>query len=58
MPAVQIYTFAIVSVPFVPVVSMNAVLYHLPGAGIVLLTSVYTVFLGLVIGAIINLLAK
>ena len=58
MTSVQLYTFAIVSVLFVPCISTIAVLYRQLGARIAILTSVYTVFLGLLIGAIINLLIK
>lgn len=58
MSSVQLYTFAIVSVLFVPCISTIAVLYRQLGARIALLMSVYTVFLGLLIGAIINLLVK
>ncbi|PKL70003.1 MAG: ferrous iron transport protein B [Methanomicrobiales archaeon HGW-Methanomicrobiales-1] len=58
MSSVQLYTFAIVSVLFVPCVSTIAVLYRQLGAKIAIVTSVYTVFLGLFIGAIINLLMK
>jgi ferrous iron transport protein B len=58
MTSVQLYTFAIVSVLFVPCVSTIAVLYRQLGARIAIITSVYTVFLGLFIGAIINILMK
>jgi ferrous iron transport protein B len=58
MTSVQLYTFAIVSVLFVPCISTIAVLYKQLGARIAILTSVYTVFLGLLIGAIINILIK
>jgi ferrous iron transport protein B len=58
MTSAQLYSFAIVSVLFVPCVSTIAVLYRQLGAKIAFLTSVYTVFLGLLIGAIINLLVK
>jgi ferrous iron transport protein B len=58
MSAGQLYTFAIVSVLFVPCISTIAVLYRQMGARIAILISVYTVFLGLTIGAIINLLIK
>jgi ferrous iron transport protein B len=58
MSAGQLYTFAIVSVLFVPCISTIAVLYRQLGARIAILISVYTVFLGLTIGAIINLLIK
>jgi ferrous iron transport protein B len=42
----------------VPCISTIAILYRQPGAKIAFLTPVYTVFLGLMIGAIINLLVK
>ncbi|WML67813.1 MAG: Fe(2+) transporter FeoB [Methanoregula sp. SKADARSKE-2] len=58
MSSVQLYTFAIVSVLFVPCISTIAVLYKQLGARIAILTSVYSVILGLLIGAIINLLIK
>ncbi|MFA4825494.1 MAG: ferrous iron transport protein B [Methanoregula sp.] len=58
MTSVQLYTFAIVSVLFVPCVSTIAVLYRQLGARIAIITSIYTVFLGLFIGVIINLLMK
>jgi ferrous iron transport protein B len=58
MTSVQLYTFAIVSVLFVPCVSTITVLYRQLGARIAIITSVYTVFLGLFIGAIINILMK
>ena len=56
MTAAQLYTFAIVSVLFVPCISTIAVLYRQLGARIAILISVYSVFLGLLIGAIINML--
>jgi ferrous iron transport protein B len=56
MTAGQLYTFAIVSVLFVPCISTIAVLYRQLGARIAILISVYTVFLGLTIGTIINML--
>ncbi|MDO8873472.1 MAG: ferrous iron transport protein B [Methanoregula sp.] len=58
MTGVELYTFAIVSVLFVPCVSAIAVLYRQLGARIAIITSIYTVFLGLFIGAIINILMK
>ncbi|MFA4849783.1 MAG: ferrous iron transport protein B [Methanoregula sp.] len=58
MTSVQLYTFAIVSVLFVPCVSTIAVLYRQLGARIAIITSIYTVFLGLFIGAIISILMK
>ena len=58
MTAAQLYTFAIVTVLFIPCISTIAVLYHQLGARIAILISVYSVFLGLLIGAIINMLIK
>jgi ferrous iron transport protein B len=58
MTSVQLYTFAIVSVLFVPCVSTVAVLYKQLGAKIAILTSAYSLFLGLLIGALINILMK
>src|SRR5512137_611576 len=54
----QLYTFAIVTVLFIPCISTIAVLYCQLGARIAILISVYSVFLGLLIGAIINMLIK
>lgn len=58
MSAVQLYTFAVISVLFVPCVSTIAVLYRTLGARITVLASVYSVSLGIFIGALINLLMK
>jgi ferrous iron transport protein B len=58
MTAAQLYTFAIVTVLFIPCISTIAVLYRQLGARIAILISVYSVFLGLLIGAIINMLIK
>jgi ferrous iron transport protein B len=58
MSAVQLYTFAIISVLFIPCVSTIAVLYRNLGARIAVLASVYSVSLGIFIGALINLLMK
>jgi ferrous iron transport protein B len=58
MSGVQLYTFAIMSVLFVPCVSTIAVLYRQLGARIAILASVYSVALGFFIGALINLLMK
>ena len=58
MTSAQLYTFAIVSVLFVPCISTIAVLYRQLGARIAILISVYTVFLGLMTGAIITMLIK
>jgi ferrous iron transport protein B len=58
MTSVQLYTFALVSVLFIPCISTIAVLYRQMGAKITILASVYTVFIGMLIGVIINLLMK
>jgi ferrous iron transport protein B len=58
MTPAQLYGFAIVSVLFIPCTSTIAVLYRQLGARITALISIYTVFLGLLIGAVINLLMK
>jgi ferrous iron transport protein B len=58
MTAAELYTFAVVSVLFIPCISTIAVLYRQLGARITALISVYTVFLGFFVGAIINLLMK
>jgi ferrous iron transport protein B len=58
MSGVQLYTFAIMSVLFVPCVSTIAVLYRQLGARIAFLASLYSVSLGLFIGALINILMK
>jgi ferrous iron transport protein B len=58
MTSAQLYTFAIVTVLFIPCISTVAVLYRELGARIAILISVYSVFLGLLIGAIINMLIK
>jgi len=58
MSSAQLYRFAIVSVLFIPCTSTIAVLYRQLGARITALISIYTVFLGLLIGAVINILMK
>ncbi|MCK9590739.1 MAG: ferrous iron transport protein B [Methanoregula sp.] len=58
MSSAQLYGFAIVSVLFIPCTSTIAVLYRQLGARITALISIYTVFLGLLIGAVINILMK
>ena len=58
MTSVQLYTFAIVSILFIPCISTVAVLYKQLGAKIALLTSVYSLFMGMVIGVLINILMK
>jgi ferrous iron transport protein B len=50
--------FAIISVLFVPCVSTIAVLYRNLGARIAALASIYSVSLGIFIGALINILMK
>jgi len=56
MTSVQLYTFAIVSVLFIPCISTIAILYRAMGARIAIGVSVYTVIVGIAIGALINLL--
>jgi len=58
MTSAQLYSFAIVSVLFIPCTSTIAVLYRQLGARITALISLYTVFLGLLIGVVINILMK
>ena len=58
MTSAQLYGFAILSVLFIPCTSTIAVLYRQLGARITALISIYTVFLGLLIGVVINLLMK
>ena len=58
MSSVQLYTFALVSVLFIPCISTIAVLYRQMGAKVTILASVYTVLLGMLIGVLINLLMK
>ncbi|MCX6688729.1 MAG: ferrous iron transport protein B [Methanoregula sp.] len=58
MTSVQLYTFALVSVLFVPCVSTIAVLYRQMGAKVTFFACAYTVVLGLLIGALINILMK
>jgi ferrous iron transport protein B len=56
MTSVQLYTFAIVSVLFIPCISTIAILYRAMGARIAIGVSLYTVIVGIAIGALINLL--
>jgi len=58
MTSVQLYTFALVSVLFIPCISTIAVLYRQMGAKITILASLYTVVLGMMIGVLINILMK
>ena len=55
MTQVQLYTWAIISVLFVPCISTIAVLYRQVGLKTVVLVTTYTVLLGLAIGAGIHL---
>lgn len=56
MTAVQLYTFAVISVLFVPCISTIAVLLKQVGTKITLAVSAYTIMLGFFIGAIIHLI--
>jgi len=58
LTGVQLYTFAIVSVLFIPCISTIAVLYKEIGLKITLIVSLYTLGLGIFIGALINILIK
>ncbi len=55
MTQVQLYTWAIISVLFVPCISTIAVLYRQLGIKTVILVTTYTVLIGIAIGAFINL---
>ncbi len=55
MTHVQLYTWAIISVLFVPCVSTIAVLYRQMGLKTVVMVTTYTVIIGIVIGACIHL---
>jgi len=52
----QIFVFAVVSVLFIPCISTIGVLARVVGTKITLIVSLYTVILGLCIGALINVL--
>lgn len=56
LTAGQIYVFAVVSVLFIPCISTIAVLVKVVGARITFLVSLYTLILGVCIGALINIL--
>jgi ferrous iron transport protein B len=58
MTSVQLYTFAIVSILFIPCISTVAVLYRQLGLKVAVLTSVYSLGLGMLIGVLINILMK
>ncbi len=55
LTALQLYIFAVVTVLFVPCLSTITVLHREVGARVTLAVTVYTVALGLAVGAIINL---
>lgn len=52
----QIYVFALISVLFIPCISTVGVLLRVAGARVTFLVSLYTLILGICIGAIINIL--
>ena len=56
LTAGQIYVFAVVSILFIPCISTMAVLARVVGARITFLVSLYTLILGVCIGALINIL--
>jgi len=57
LTAVQLYTFAVISVLFVPCISTIAVLLRQMGARVTLAVSAYTIMLGFLIGGLIHLIA-
>ncbi|MCQ8893126.1 MAG: ferrous iron transport protein B [Methanolinea sp.] len=58
LTAGQLYIFAIISVLFIPCISTIGVLVRVVGARITFLVSLYTLILGVCIGALINILIK
>jgi len=58
MTSVHLYRFTIVSILFVPCISTVAVLYKQRGAKIAIITSGYTLFLGMLRGVLITILMK
>jgi ferrous iron transport protein B len=56
MTALQLYTFALISVLFIPCISTIAVLSRVVGTRFTVAVTMYTVLLGLTLGAAINLL--
>jgi ferrous iron transport protein B len=56
MTELQIYIFAVMSAFFVPCISTMAVLSRENGWKVALLITVYTLLLGIAIGAMINLI--
>lgn len=56
MTQVQLYSWAVISVLFVPCISTMAVLYRQLGLRAVILVTTYTVILGISIGACINVI--
>ncbi|MDD1718464.1 MAG: ferrous iron transport protein B [Methanoregulaceae archaeon] len=54
LTGLQLYTFAIMSVLFIPCISTMAVLYRQLGIKTVILVSLYTIFVGLAIAALIH----
>ncbi|MDK2973688.1 MAG: ferrous iron transport protein [Methanofollis sp.] len=57
LTAVQLYTFAVISVLFVPCISTIAILLRQMGARVTLAVSAYTIMLGFLIGGLIHLIA-
>ncbi len=57
MTSLQLFVFAVVSTLFVPCISTIAILYRQLNARTALLVSIYTVLLGLVVGATIHRVA-
>lgn len=57
MSAVQLYTFAVISVLFVPCISTIAVLLKEMGTRVTVAVSAYTIAIGFFVGALIHLIA-
>lgn len=57
MTAVQLYTFAVISVLFVPCISTIAVLLKVMGTKVTVAVSAYTIAVGFIVGALIHLIA-
>ena len=56
MTALQLYTFALISILFIPCISTIAVLSRVVGTRFTIAVTLYTVLLGLALGAAINFL--
>jgi ferrous iron transport protein B len=57
MSGLQLYTFALVSILFIPCISTIAVLYRVTGLRYTVGITLYTLSLGVILGALIHFLA-